>query len=84
MAQEPAIVEEGASKFTNLDKEGAAIRGMSSTIRSIKTKGTKIAPIIDKSLAMDAEIKELNSFLVSFDLDRLGSQDPSIIQRWGR
>ena len=46
---------------------------MSSTVRGIKTKGTKIRfTHSDKSLAMDAEIKELNSFLVSFDLDGAG------------
>ena len=49
------------------------VRGKSSAVRSIKTKGTKIRfTHSDKSLAMEAEIKELNSFLVSFDLDGAG------------
>jgi hypothetical protein len=75
MADEAAIVEEGASKhfLHQLPKRVIEVRGKSSMARGIKTKGTKIRfTHSDKSLAMEAEIKELNSFLVSFDLDGAG------------
>jgi hypothetical protein len=75
LAEEAAIVEEGASKhfLHQLPKRVIEVRGKSSTVRGIKTKGAKIRfTHSDKSLAMEAEIKELNSFLVSFDLDGAG------------
>ena len=75
LAEEATIVEEGASKhfLHQLPKRVIEVRGRSSTVRGIKTKGTKIRfTHSDKSLAMEAEIKELNSFLVSFELDGAG------------
>ena len=75
LAEEATIVEEGASKhfLHQLPKRVIEVRGRSSTVRGIKTKGSKIRfTHSDKSLAMEAEIKELNSFLVSFDLDGAG------------
>ena len=75
MVEEATIVEEGASKhfLHQLPKRVIEVRGRSSTVRGIKTKGTKIRfTHSDRSLAMEAEIKELNSFLVSFDLDGAG------------
>ena len=75
MAEEAAIVEEGASKYFlhQLPKKVIEVSGKSSTVRGIKTKGTKIRfTHSDKSLSMEAEVKELNSFLVSFDLNEAG------------
>ncbi len=74
-AEEETIVEEGASKhfLHQLPKRVIEVRGKSFTVRGIKAKGTKIRYThSEKSLAMEVEIKELNSVLVSFDLDGAG------------
>ena len=75
LADVATIVEEGASKhfLHQLPKRVIEVRGRSSTVRGIKSKGAKIRfTHSDKSLAMEAQIKELNSFLVSFDIDGAG------------
>jgi hypothetical protein len=46
------------------------LRGKSTTVRGIKTKGKKLTVVhTEKSKAMEAEVKALNSFLVGFDLE---------------
>ena len=46
------------------------VRGKSTTVRGMKTKGKKLKfAHTEKSKAMEAEVKALNSFLAGFDLE---------------
>ena len=75
IAKEAGIGDQDATKhfLPQLPKQVIEVRAKSQNIRGRKVKGNKIKFVhTDKSRAMEAEIKELNQFLVSFELESAG------------
>ena len=72
MAREAGIVDQAVTKHfpPQLPKRVIEVRAKSENTRGRKIKGKKLKfAHTEKSRAMEAEIKELNRFLVSFELD---------------
>ena len=75
IAKEAGVNDQAAAEHfpQQLPEEVIEVRAKSENIRGRKVKGKKIKfAQTDKSRAMEAEIKELNRFLVSFELERAG------------
>ena len=75
MALEAGIDKQSATKHfpPQLPEEVIEVRAKSENIRGRKVKGKKLKfAHTAKSRAIEAEIKELNSFLVSFELEGAG------------
>ena len=74
-AKEAGVNDQAATEHfpQQLPKEVIEVRAKSENIRGRKVKGKKIKfAQTDKSRAMEAEIKELNQFLVGFKLEGAG------------
>ena len=75
MADEAGIVDQAVAKHfpPQLPKQVIEVRAKSDNTRGRKIKGKKLKfAQTDKSRTMEAEIKELNQFLVSFELEGAG------------
>ena len=75
IAKEAGIGDQAAIKhfLPQLPKQVIEVRAKSQNIRGRKVKGKKVKVFhTDKSRAMEAEMKELNQFLVSFELEGAG------------
>lgn len=71
MADQAGVRHGSAKKYfpQRLPNNVIEVRGKSTSVRGVKTKGKKLKfAHTEKSRAMEAEVKALNSFLADFDL----------------
>ena len=69
-----------------LPRNVVEVRGKSTTVRGMKTKGKKLKLVhTEKSRAIEADVKSLNSFIVDFELEgesSLAIEGSSVTATW--